>query len=43
MEGQKDRHMFAGITPVKRILRGGIEIAVEKPNVIINYIKYGRC
>lgn len=30
----------AGITPVKRILRGGVEVTVKKPNVIINYIKY---
>lgn len=30
----------AGMTPVKRILRGGIEVTVKKPNVVINYIKH---
>ena len=30
----------AGLTTVKRILRGGIEVNVKKPNVILNYIKY---
>ncbi|CAK9810345.1 PiggyBac transposable element-derived protein 4 [Anthophora quadrimaculata] len=30
----------AGITPVKRILRGGVEVTIKKPNVIINYVKY---
>ena len=30
----------AGLTTVKRILRGGVEINVKKPNVILNYIKY---
>lgn len=30
----------AGMAPVKRILRGGIEVTIKKPNVVINYIKY---
>ncbi|CAK9809611.1 PiggyBac transposable element-derived protein 4 [Anthophora plagiata] len=30
----------AGMTTVKRILRGGTEVAVRKPNVIINYVKH---
>lgn len=30
----------AGMAPVKRILRGGIEVTVKKSNVVINYIKY---
>ncbi|KAK2577923.1 hypothetical protein KPH14_011868 [Odynerus spinipes] len=30
----------AGMTPVKRILRGGVEVTVKKPNVVIDYIKH---
>ncbi|CAK9816388.1 PiggyBac transposable element-derived protein 4 [Anthophora quadrimaculata] len=30
----------AGITPVRRTLRGGIEVVIKKPNVIQNYIKF---
>ena len=33
----------AGMTPVKRILRGGVEVIIKKPNVIIDYIKHGWC
>ena len=29
-----------GMTPVKRILRDGVEVTVKKPNVVINYIKH---
>ncbi|XP_058792504.1 piggyBac transposable element-derived protein 4-like [Phymastichus coffea] len=30
----------AGMTRVKRILRGGVEVTVKKPNVIIDYTKH---
>lgn len=30
----------AGMTSVRRMLRGGVEVTVKKPNVVINYIKY---
>ena len=29
------------MTPVKRILRGGVEMTVKEPNVVIDYIKHG--
>ena len=25
---------------VKRVARGGVEIMIKKPNIILNYIKY---
>lgn len=29
-----------GMSTVKRITRGGVEIMVKKPNIVLNYIKY---
>lgn len=29
-----------GMSTVKRITRGGVEIIVKKPNIVLNYIKY---
>lgn len=29
-----------GMMTVKRITRGGVDIMVKKPNIVLNYIKY---
>lgn len=46
--GWKDRKVVTclttkvdkGMTSVKRITRGDVDITIKKPNIVLNYIKY---